>query len=250
MIASRHTILLGALALALGGPLASCGDDDDGEAVDFELRVSPEFVQGLLSASSVDVLVEIVNAEETDDPVEIAATATGEASVEVADASLAAGKVGKVVVTAPPVAEPNEVEFTLTITATRDGVTRTADRTIIAVPGEDDREEQAREILAYFLEWLADEHPDMGLDPDATLEGSFVAPRLLVVSHYMFEGEDYELGLSWHIMVAPDDWAELYIRPLGELAPTEAYRLSSWSTALEGGDIEFTEVDPPTEVVR
>jgi hypothetical protein len=71
-----------------------------------------------------------------------------------------------------------------------------------------------------------------------------------VVSHYEFTNDDYELGLSWHIMVPPDDWSELYLRPRDELNPTRAFRMSSWSAAMEGGEVEFTEVSPPAEVVR
>lgn len=51
-------------------------------------------------------------------------------------------------------------------------------------------------------------------------------------------------------MVAPDDWAELYLRPRDSLTPTRAFRLSSWSTALGGGRVEITDVAPPAEVVR
>lgn len=247
---SLQTLRLAALAAALGASLVACGDDDDAEPVDFELRVSPEFVQGMYGDTPVNVLIEIVNAEETDDPVDVEASVTGGATVDVSADELAAGEVGEVTVTAQPVAEPNEEEITLTITASRDGVTQTATRSIIVVPGEDDREETAREIAAHFLDWLAAEHPEMGLDASTELDGTLVAPRLLVVSHYLFEGAEYELGLSWHIMVAPDDWAELYIRPLDEFSPTQAFRLSSWSTALDGGAIEFTEVEPPAEVVR
>jgi hypothetical protein len=62
--------------------------------------------------------------------------------------------------------------------------------------------------------------------------------------------EEYEIGLSWHVMLAPDDWSEVYIRPRNETAPVRAFRLKSWSTTLEGGPAEFTEVDPPAEIVR
>jgi hypothetical protein len=86
--------------------------------------------------------------------------------------------------------------------------------------------------------------------PESEFEGAMVAPRLLVVSHYMFTNELYELGVSWHVTVAPDDWAELYLRPRDELHPTRAFRVSSWSAALAGEPVEFTDVAPPDEVVR
>ena len=73
---------------------------------------------------------------------------------------------------------------------------------------------------------------------------------LLVVSHYAWFTDDAEIGLAWHIMVAPDDWAELTIRPRDQLAPTQAFRLNSWSTALAGGDIEIDAIEPPPEVTR
>lgn len=249
MRATRHWRILAAGAAALAISAAACGGDDtDDESVGFELRVSPEFVQGLYSDSPVSVLVEVVNNQPTEEPVELNATITGDAHVEVTDASLSAGQVGEVTISASPVTD--EVEVTLTITGTRGDLEESATRTIVVMPGEDDREEMAREILAKFLAWLEDEHPELELGPSSELEGNLVAPRLLVVSHYTFQGESYELGLSWHIMIAPDDWAELYIRPLDEFTPEKAFRLSSWSTALEGGDVEFTEVAAPAEVVR
>jgi hypothetical protein len=66
----------------------------------------------------------------------------------------------------------------------------------------------------------------------------------------MFDNDDYELGVSWHIMVPPDDWSELHIRPKDSLTPAQAFRLSPWSAALAGEDVEFTEVAAPAEIVR
>ena len=39
--------------------------------------------------------------------------------------------------------------------------------------------------------------------------GTMVSPQWLVVSHYLFFSEQWELHLEWHIMVAPDDWARI-----------------------------------------
>lgn len=70
------------------------------------------------------------------------------------------------------------------------------------------------------------------------------------MTHYAWFTDEYEIGLAWHVMVAPDDWAELYVRPRKVLAPTVAFRLDSWSTALGGGDFTVTEIDAPAEVTR
>jgi hypothetical protein len=143
-----------------------------------------------------------------------------------------------------------EVDATLTVTATRADVEHTGQRQVFVVPGQDDREATARELLSLFAGWLEQHQPALGITPETGFEGSMVAPRLLVVSHYMFDNDAYELGLSWHIMVPPDDWSELYLRPKDSLAPTRAFRLSSWSAALGGEDVQFTEVAAPTEIVR
>jgi hypothetical protein len=120
------------------------------------------------------------------------------------------------------------------------------------MPGENTLDADARRILGLFLPAIARDHPELGIGPAdlATLEGRVVAPRLLVVSHYAFFSERYELGLSWHIMIAPDDWTELYVRQLDQLAPSLAFKIGSWSTALNGGSLSVGQVDPPVEVVR
>lgn len=71
-----------------------------------------------------------------------------------------------------------------------------------------------------------------------------------MVSHYTFYSPDWEVGAAWHIMVPPDDFAEVYLRSRGELRPSLGFRLDSWQTALEAGDLTITEIDPPMEVVR
>jgi hypothetical protein len=129
-------------------------------------------------------------------------------------------------------------------------MTRTATRAIAVVPGDDDLGPMASDLLALFLQWLDQERADLGIGPDSQFEGRVVAPMLLVVSHYMFENDEYELGLSWHVTISPNDWAELYLRPREQLLPTRAFRLSSWTAGLAGEPVGFTEVPPPSEVVR
>jgi hypothetical protein len=42
----------------------------------------------------------------------------------------------------------------------------------------------------------------------------------------------------------------LYVRPRGGLAPTRAFWVGSWSTALAGGAADVREIDAPAEVTR
>ena len=142
-----------------------------------------------------------------------------------------------------------EVPFTVTVTAAGgsddDGVTIAA----TAVPGSDDLAATAGDIAAVFLDELAGSVDGLPATVEELGSGTPVA-GLLVVSHYAWFSDEYEVGLGWHIMVAPDDWAELYLRPRDELTPTRAFRLDSWSTALAGGPFTITEIDPPPEVTR
>lgn len=218
------------------------GNDDDAT---FELVVSPEFVQGALPGVPVTVLVTAESDSDAEVALEVSVT---QGEISVAPERFSPGEIVEVTYVGPDVT--NDLEVELTITASRGAVGKDALRRFTVVPIEDDRGPDAREILAEFLAWLEAEHHDLDLTAEMELDGHMTAPMLLVVSHYSFFDDKYELGLSWHIMVPPDDWAELYIRPRDSLAPTRAFRLSSWSTALQGGEVAFEEVDPPAEVVR
>ncbi len=214
----------------------------------FELVVQPEFVQGALAGEPVILLVAIEDEVAGGGPVELAAASTGGAAASVEPASIAPGELADVTVVAGEVTEERDIE--VTVTARRGDEERQASKSITVMPGQDELGPAAREVLGLFLPWLAEQQPELGIGPETELTGMVVAPRLLVVSHYAFLNEDYELGLAWHIMIAPDDWADIYIRPRDALGPTAAFRLSSWSTALAGGDVEIAPTELPAEVVR
>jgi hypothetical protein len=244
----RIRILLLAATAAVVFAIGGCGDDDDdGGDGPFELIVHPEFVQGMYADLPVTVLVTI---EDTDSGTgEVSLTADfSHGAATVSPSQISTGQIAEVTITAEPVVD--EMEATLTVTATRGDVEHVGERQIFVMPGEDDRESTARDLLAVFTAWLEENHPDLGITPDSSFESSLVAPRLLVVSHYMFDNDEYELGVSWHIMIPPDDWSELYIRPKDSLTPAQAFRVSSWSAALAGDDVAFTEVAAPPEIVR
>lgn len=210
-----------------------------------QFRLEPEFVQGAIPGADLVLLVALAEGEPGS--VDLEAEVTG-AEVRIDPATIAGTEVAEVTVVPDPTDE--ERQLTVVVSATRNGATGEVTREFTVVAWPDDREPQAREILAMFLEWLADNRPELGLGPDTDLSGSFTAPLLLVVSHYTFYDEEWEIGLSWHVMVPPDDFSEIYLRPRDELQPTLAFRLDSWQTALETGEVNLAEVAPPAEVVR
>lgn len=212
----------------------------------FDLSSSPEFVNRLIPGRRPLGLITASG----EPGVGIVLTATAMpagATAEVVPAVIQPGGVAEVWIDVPEVTE--DIPVSVTVTGRRDGVARTVTVSATATPGFDDLEPTALDIADVFLDELAGTVPALPADRSGLTEGTPVA-GLLVVSHYSWFTEDVEIGLSWHIMVAPDDWAELYVRPRDELAPTRAFRLSSWSTALAGGAVTVTEVPPPSEVTR
>ena len=229
------------------GVLGACGDDAPA-TVPFTLGLSPQFVPGAVGGARTGVLVTITNASPTGDPVEVTATAAG-AEVIVEPDSIGAGEVAEVwVVPGPPAADGATVE--IVVSARRGEFEETATRPLTVYSWEDDRGGYTGDLLAVFTAWLAEQRPDLGIGSGTVFAGSFIAPELLVVSHYLYVSDEWEIGLSWHVMIPPDDWAEVYLRPRGEPAPTLAFRLASQAAALQDGIVEVTEVPPPSEVVR
>lgn len=219
--------------------IASCAG---GAAEPFELEVAPEIIHGLYPETGCIILARVTS--ETGDPVSLRVEAPG-AEVS-APEDVAPGEVAEIEVTPGPATE--EMALTITVTGTRGSEERTVARETRVMPFEAPAE-TAREILAVFTAWLEANRPELGITPASTFEGRGVNP-VLVVSHYQFLSEEWELGLSWHIMIPPDDWSELSLRPRDEWAPTLAFRLASWSTALEEGTVEIEEVPPPVEIAR
>lgn len=238
----RHlivSVVLAALALS------ACGGADD-QPTDFVLSTSPEFVNRLIPGHRPLALV-TVTGEGTGTIRFTAVTSVDGAAADVRPADISPGGVAEIWVDLPLVTA--DVPFTVTITGTRDDLERTVTVDATAVPGVDDLEAAALDIAGVFVDELAGSVDALPPTTAGLVNGTPVA-GLLVVTHYAWFTDEAEIGLAWHIMVAPDDWAELTIRPRDQLAPTEAYRLTSWSTALAGGEVAIDVIDPPPEVVR
>lgn len=262
--AARGRRLAAAASLAL--IVAACGTGGEGEWTttttapasttatrptpttspsEVDIAVSPEFVQGAIPDAEVVLLVS--QSDETAGVAMVTASVDG-GTVGVRPAEISGAEVAEVTVV--PGATTTETELDVIIEVTTDDVTHTVTKTFTVLPWEDDRAEQAAEILGLFTSWLADDRPELGVTLETEFEGTLLAPQLLVVSHYGFFNDQWEIGLAWHVMIPPDDFAEIYLRSRSEFQPSLAFRIDSWQTALDTGDYKVSEVAPPFEVVR
>jgi hypothetical protein len=70
-----------------------------------------------------------------------------------------------------------------------------------------------------------------------------VSPQWLVVSHYLFFSDEWEMHIEWHIMIAPDDWARIDLRRrFEEVSPSKAFEI----TSREADDVPISIMVPET----
>lgn len=156
--------------------------------------------------------------------VRLSATAPG-ARVFIERRWLGCGGVAEVTVVPPSVNE--ETTLRVVILATRAGVTTAVVRTILVRPGKGPEAAQAMRYLRLFLPWLAAKHPELGITP-ATVWSETPVRNLLVVTHYMFVSDKWEIVLSWHNMIPPYDWTRIELRHRWtEAWPSRAFEISS-----------------------
>jgi hypothetical protein len=216
-------------------------------AAGFTLEVlppeSPPEVRVAIPGSRYCFLVVVQDGAAAPGAVTIEAVADKASVVEIRPARLMPGTVGEVWVVADPAT--TETTGSVTITASRGGVTTSVTRTLLVFPMADERASDARPYFDRWVAWLAAERPELGISASETWEPVF-ASTLLVVSHYAYWSEDWEMTVAWHNMIPPYDWTEVHLRQRGvDTAPSLAFRIDSVSEATVPHAVE-----PPEVVVR
>jgi len=118
--------------------------------------------------------------------------------------------------------------ITVTLKGEREGLTITKIITVEVIEGEDTIGPEAAAIRDKFIPWLAVNHPELGIVNETVWVGTIVNPRILVVMHYIFLSEEWEMYVTWHIMIPPYDWARIYLRHrFNETSPSYAFEISS-----------------------
>lgn len=220
----------------------------------FSLQVTPERLNGDSIPSQRCVFLVIVEDNGTGrgegKAVTISATAPGSA-VTVEHETITPGQVAEVTVIPDKGSAGSNI--TVTVRGEREGLERTRAVTFAVLevePEEPGREDElgryAAEIRDKFIQWLAAKHPELGITNETKWTGTIVSPRWLVVSHYLFFSEDWEMHISWHVMIPPYDWARIDLRRrFTESRPSHAFEISSLKAQEEPHAIE-----PPETVWR
>lgn len=210
------------------------------QAGPFTFTVEPTMPVGRTIGGQRVVFLVVVDGAASDGPVDVTAKAPG-ATVSIEPRPLVPGTVGEVTVT--PGAVTSDGPLDVTIVATRGSTERIEHRTLDMAPGEDTLRPDADVHLAPFLTWLATERPEIGIS-DQTAWDATPGSWVLVVSHYLYFSDEWEVGLDWHVMVAPDDWTRIYLRERWtEVRPSMAFEIPSFA-----GGLEPREIAPPERV--
>jgi len=210
----------------------------------FSISVIPEQLNGdAIAGQHCVFLVTFTEEGEEDQGVHISATAPG-AEVVIYFEDILEGEVAEVVVIPADASVGKTVQ--VTIAGSRGNRTDKKVVSFNVVEGEDDRQEYAEELLDRFVSWLAVSHPEFGIHEGTAWNGTMVSPVWLVVSHYLLFSEEWEVHLSWHIMVPPHDWAKIDLRHrFTELEPSYAFEIPSVNATGDPVPIE-----PPETVWR
>lgn len=195
------------------------------------IRVLPEQLKGFSIAGQqchflVTFTGELAAAA---NPIKISAQAEN-AKITVNNDSMQQGPVAEVVVIpdSSSVGQALTVTFTGTFTGQQGEQTDVKKVVFEVIEGEDDRKDYAEELQARFIAYLEAEHPELGITRQTQWAKTTVSPQWLVVSHYLFFSDEWEMHLEWHIMIAPSDWARIDLRRrYVEQKPSAAFEISS-----------------------
>lgn len=93
---------------------------------------------------------------------------------------------------------------------------------------EDTVQDYAIEVRDMFIPWLAENHPELGITAETEWTPTIVTPHILIVTHYLFFSEAWEMHVYWHVMIPPYDWAYIELRHrFDETLPSLAFKIES-----------------------
>jgi len=212
---------------------AGCNARPEKEPTPFSLAVTPGEVADAVAGQRCVLLVTAADdggAGGLSSPVRVSAAAPG-AVVSVEREVIGAGEVAEVWVVPewPESAPEGGFSLEVAVTAERAGVTERVTVPIAVASDEEDLVEPlAAEKRDLFLPWLAEEHPELGITEETEWTGTIVTLHWLVVTHYLYFSDEWEMHLCWHVMIPPYNWARIELRRrFEETLPSLAFEIPS-----------------------
>lgn len=209
-------------------------------------EVPPE-ARPAIPGERVCFLIQVDDRSTEDGEITFAATGDGVTIDRVPTAVPEPGGVAELWVTIGPHEGTSEKIATVEVTVTHGGadpVDWVETRSIIVYPETDSREGIAQQYFDFWIDWLASERPELGIDETTEWDSTFVS-MLLIVSKYAYWSEEWEMVVAWHEMVPPDDFTEVYLRRRdSEAAYSLAFRQDSFSESSEVHEIT------PSDLIR
>jgi len=168
-------------------------------------------------------------------PVEISVAVPG-SSTELENSLIVEGQVAEISITPSETVENSELMVTV---RGQRGSYETSNTSLIHVGeamgngrngDEDPLGGLATEIQEKFIVWLSVNHPELDITSEVDWVGVNIRPNFMVVMYYLFISDEWEMGMTWHVMIPPHDWSRIYLRRrFSEVTPTMAFELSSYT---------------------
>ena len=107
-------------------------------------------------------------------------------------------------------------------------------------------ESEVLDKLDVFVDYLSVNRQEFGINESTQWTPICNDAGILIVGHYLFKSDDWELELDWHVMIQPYDWGRVYLRHRADVAPCWAGEIASWS--LNASSV--VEIEPPQQIYR
>jgi len=84
-----------------------------------------------------------------------------------------------------------------------------------------------------LIDWLETEHPELGTFSGENCFSYVTYPAHLIVEHWTFLYEKWEMRICYHVMIPPHNWSMLWLRPRGEVNAVIAVKRESDGSTYE-----------------
>ena len=84
-----------------------------------------------------------------------------------------------------------------------------------------------------LIDWLETNHPEFGSFSTANSYAYITYLAHLIVEHWTFLYDEWEMRICFHVMIPPYDWSMIWLRPRGEVDAIFSAKRESDGTVYE-----------------